>query len=337
MHPKKLPSPPTEQNIPRLKEWLLQHFASTSFRKNGKFPPMSGPAAHIHLKEGTVPKARHNPIPVPFHFKEPVRQALWEDVKRGVITPVPVSMPTDWCSTMVITAPKNGKPRRTIDNQHLNSQCKHETHHTGSPFQLALQVLPNRKKTVLDAVDESHSVLLNKESRPLTTFITEWGRFMYLRMPQGYLASGDAYTQRYDEVIKNVPRKVKIVDDTLLYDSNIEGAFFHTFNFLLHCAKNGIVLNREKFQFCQDMVQFRGLQITPSGITPSKSMLKSILSFPIPRTLTDARSWFGLVNQVAWAYSLGPVMFPFCDLIKRDSHSVWDKSLKDACEHSKKS
>ena len=174
---KKLPFPPTEQNIPRLKEWLLQHFANTSFRKNGEFPPMSGPTAHIHLKEGAVPKARHNPIPVP------VRQAVWEDMKRVIIIPVRVSMPTDWCSTMVITAKKNGKPQRTIDYQHSNSQCKWETHHTGSPFQLALQVPPNQKKTVLDAVDEYHSVPLDKESQPLTTFITEWGSFVYLRMP----------------------------------------------------------------------------------------------------------------------------------------------------------
>ena len=200
---------------------------------------------------------------------------------------------------MVITAKKNGKPWRTIDYQHLNSQCKRETHHTGSPFQLALQVPPNQKKTVLDAVDGYHSVPLSKESQPLTTFITEWGRFMNLRMPQGYLASGDAYTRMYDEVIKDVHHKVKIVDDTLLYDSKIKGAFFYTFDFLLHCAKNRVVLNREKFQFCQDTVQFGGLQITPSGITPSESMLKAILSFPIPRTLTDARSWFGLINQVA--------------------------------------
>ena len=65
-------------------------------------------------------------------------------------------------------------------------------------------------------------------------------------------------------------------------------------------------------------------------------MLKVILSFPIPRTLTGARLWFGLVNQVAWAYSLGPVMLPFRDLVKRDSHFVLDKSLEDAFEHSKK-
>ena len=74
----------------------------------------------------------------------------------------------------------------------------------------------------------------------------------------------------------------------------------------------------------------------PSGVTPSKSILEVILSFPIPKTLINARSWFGLVNQVTRAYSLGPVMLPFCDLVKRDSHFIWNKSLEDAFEHPQK-
>ena len=40
---------------------------------------------------------------------------------------------------------------------------------------------------------------------------------------------------------------MKIVDNTLLYDSSIEGAFYHTFDFLLQFAKNGIVVNTDKF------------------------------------------------------------------------------------------
>ena len=54
----------------------------------------------------------------------------------------------------------------------------------------------------------------------------------------------------------------------------------------------------------------------PSGVTPTDSMLEAILNFQIVRTLTDVRSWFGLVNQVAWGYSLDPVMLSFCDLVK---------------------
>ena len=159
---------------------------------------------------------------------------------------------------------------------------------------------------------------------------------MYLRMPQGYLASGDAYTRRYDKIIKDTLRKLKIVDDTLLYDSSIERAFYHTFDFLLQCARNKVVLNTDKFQFCQDVVEFGGLQITWFGVTPSESIIQTILDFPVPKTITNARSWFGLVNQVALAYSLGPVMLSFQDLVKQNSKFAWNQSLEDAFKDSKR-
>ena len=72
------------------------------------------------------------------------------------------------------------------------------------------------------------SVIPSLHSQPLTTFIMEWGCFMSLRMPQGYLAFDDAYTRRYDKIIKNIPRKIKIVNDTLLFNKNIEDTFYHT-------------------------------------------------------------------------------------------------------------
>lgn len=333
--PSKLPFRPTEENVSKLKHWLLDKFSSTAFNKDGEFPALSGPPAHIHLKEGAVPKARHSPIPVPFHMKDAVKKAIDEDVRRGILTPVPVGVPTEWCSSMVITPKKDGRPRRTVDYQHLNSQCMRETHHTSSPFNLAMQVPPNSKKTVLDAVDGYHSVALDAESQPLTTFITEWGRYMYRRMPQGYLASGDAYTRRYDEIITDVPRKVKLVDDALLWDYSIEEAFYHTFDYLVLGYQNGVIFNQAKFQFCESEVQYGGLELTVSGVAPSKSMLTAISDFPVPQSLTDARSWFGLVNQVAWAYSLGEVMQPFRELVKASSQFVWTQTLQDAFERSK--
>ena len=108
---------------------------------------MSGKPAHIHPKQEAVPKAKHRPISLPYHLKEPVRQALMQDIERGILKQVLIGTPMDWCSTMVITTKKDGRPRRTIDYQYLNSHCERETHHTASPFQLAMQVPPNTKKT----------------------------------------------------------------------------------------------------------------------------------------------------------------------------------------------
>ena len=131
---------------------------------------------------------------------------------------------------------------------------------------------------------------LDEESRPLTTFITEWGRYQCKRLPQGFSAAQDAYTRRYDDIIKDVPDKVKCIDDTLLYSQDIESSFYAVFDYLTICAQNGITINQTKFQFCQDTVTFAGLKITPDGICPSEELLAAIRSFPTPRDIHGARS-----------------------------------------------
>ena len=78
------------------------------------------------------------------------------------------------------------------------------------------------------AVDGYHAVELDSESQPSTTFISEWGRYMYLCLPYLFITAGDAYTHCYDNIIKDVPHKVKIMDDTLLYDKTNEDFFYHT-------------------------------------------------------------------------------------------------------------
>ena len=236
---------------------------------------------------------------------------------------------------MVNRRKKDGSPRITVDFQHLNRQCLRETHHTEPPFHLASRIPPNTKKTVLDATDSYHSIELDEESQLLTMFITEWGRYMYLRVPQGFFAAGDIFTSRYDDVIKGVENKVKVIDDALLFSAGIERAFWDTWDFLTICAENGIVINEEKLQFCQDDVEFAGLHISNDGISPSQTTLAAIANFPAPTDLESARRWFGLVNYVSWAYSLSPIMAPFRDMIKPNTSFYWDDALAELFESSK--
>ena len=176
---------------------------------------------------------------------------------------------------------KIGKPCCTTDLQKLNAQCYRETHHCQSPFQLACRIPSNTKKTVLDAVDGFHAIELDEASGKLATFITEQGRYCCCHLPQRYVAATDAYTRRYDN-IKDVPNKVKRVDDTLLYDHDIEAAFNHTWDYLNLCCDKGIVFNKNKFQFCEDSVEFASLKIMSSGILPSDRILTAIQVHPKP-------------------------------------------------------
>ena len=237
-------------------------------------------------------------------------------------------MATPWCSRMVITPKKSNtvspKLRMTVDLQHLNSQCIRELHHVESPFKLVSQIPEHTYKTVLDAVDGYQAVELDEQSQPLTTFITPWGSYQFLRLPAGLIDSGDKYTSRYDLIIKDIPRKLKCVDDTLLYDSSISDAFYHTFEYLQTCAENGITLNANKFVFCQKEITFAGFKVTSTGIKPSDNTLHAIREFPTPKSTTDIRSWYGLVRQVAYAHSVSEDLAPFaacCNMKKESSQS----------------
>ena len=278
--------------------------------------------------------ACHTPIPVPLHWRDDVTAGLNQNVRLGVIEPVPVGEPVTWCHRMVVCAKKNGNARRTVDLQPLNVHARRETHHTQSPFHQARSVPHCKKKTVFDTWNGYHSLPIHKEDRHYTTFITPRGRYRYCTAPQGYIASGDDYSRRFDEVVAEVPDKTKCIDDTLLWADDLEHSFFQACSWLDICGKNGITLNPEKFVFGQDTIELAGFEINLDSVRPCKNYLQAVMDFPTPRNITDIRSWFGLVNQVSYAFSMTARMAPFRQLLKQGAPFHWDNHLNSLFKES---
>lgn len=311
--PARIPFTPTGDNRERLEKWLREHFKSSAFNTCPHQPlqVMVGRPLDITFTPGAKPSAIHTPIPVPHHWKKRVKDDLDRDVALGIIEPVPAGTPTIWCSRMVVAPKKDGSPRRTVDLQKLNAATMRETHHTPSPFNQVSVVPAQTKKTVLDAWNGYHSLPLSPKARDATTFITRPRSYRYLRAPQGFHASGDGYTRRFDDITVDMPRKTRCIDDTLLWDRSLELAFWHTVDYITHCGKSGIVFNPDKFQFADDEVEFAGFVITSDGVKPTKKMTEAILNFPTPTSITGIRSWFGLVNQVSYTFAQADIMGPF--------------------------
>lgn len=335
--PQAPPYPPTEENRQKIEDWLLKYYSSSTFNvcSHQPLPAMEGPPLRLMVDSDVQPVAHHKPIPVPIHWQDDVKAGLDQDCRLGVIEEVPPSTPVTWCHRMVISPKKNGKPRRTVDLQDLNAHATRETHHTQSPFQQARSVPRHTKKTVCDAWNGYHAVPLHPDDRHLTTFITPWGRYRYRVAPQGYVASGDGYTRRFDAIVADIPQKTKCVDDTLLWSWSVEEAFHQTVKWLDTCGRHGIVQNPSKFCFARDVVTFAGFEITPSAVRPCPKILESIEAFPTPRNLTDVRSWFGLINQVAYAFASADYMKPYRDLLRSGQPFVWTAQLQDIFQRSK--
>ena len=105
--------------------------------------------------------------------------------------------------------------RKATPHRRLPSpqQARH-SRDTQPPFHQARSVPQHTKKSVFDAWNGYHSVALCKEDRSITTFITPWGLCRYMTATQGYIASGDGYTRRFDEIASDVPNKTKYCGPT---------------------------------------------------------------------------------------------------------------------------
>ena len=217
--PSKLPFPATDANRGKLETYLVEYYKSSTFNTcdHQMLPMMTGPPMRLIIDPDADPVAFHTPIPIPLHWQDEVKAGLDQDVRLGVLEPVPIGTPVTWCHRMVICAKKTGKLRRTVDFQPLNAHATRETHHTQSPFHQARSVPNGKLKSVFDAWNGYHSVPLHADDRHYTTFITPWGRYRYCSAPQGYIASGEGYSRRYDEIVADLPRKTKCIDDTLLW------------------------------------------------------------------------------------------------------------------------
>ena len=137
--PEQLPFDCTEENVPKMRNWLLERYSSSTFNqcRHQQLPGITGPSIRLHVKPEAPPSAVHTPSSVPLHWQDEVKAQLDADIALGVIEKVPVGEPSEWCHRMVLARRGDGKPRRTVDLSPLNAHCLRETHHVQPPFQQA--------------------------------------------------------------------------------------------------------------------------------------------------------------------------------------------------------
>ena len=102
--PVKLPFDPVPANVPKMREWLINRYAGSTFNQCPHSPlqEMKGPPIEIHVNDDAVPRRCHTPAIIPIHWQEQVRQDLIRDEALGIIERVPYGNPVTWCHRMVI-------------------------------------------------------------------------------------------------------------------------------------------------------------------------------------------------------------------------------------------
>jgi len=133
--------------------------------------------------------------------------------------------------------------------------------------------------TVLNALKGYDQCPLDQESQSWTTFIMPFDRFKYLRAPYGISSISEHYNHRMTEAFVGLSGFCRVVDDIIIYDSNIEDHITHVKQFLQHCADRSISLNIDKCKFFQTQVTFAGFQLSADGYQINQGNLQVLNTY----------------------------------------------------------
>lgn len=316
----KVPSVEVRQKHANL---LMKTFHSV-FEVTKELKTMVGDPMRIVLVEDAVPYALTTPRNIPFAWKDKIKCQLDEMVRKNIIKEV--KEPTSWCHPLVPVAKKDPTEVRVcVDLTRLNKYVKRGPH----PVTTALDAISRVNKgtkyyTKLDAKAGYWQIPIHEEDQVLTTFITPWGRYKFLRAPMGLSTSGDEYNRRGDEALEDCNNAVKVVDDVLVYDEEYQQHLNHVWEVLKQCQRNNITLNPEKFFFAKETIEYCGYQLSDKGILPSKEKLSAIKHFKTPENISELRSFLGMVNQLGqFSPKMSGLAEPLRQLLKKNNEFIW--------------
>lgn len=197
---------PVQQTDVLTKDKILNEYADV-------FDGLSRMEGQLHLRvDETVSPTVMPPRRLPIAVKGKVKEELARLENAGVLNKV--EEPTDWVSSVVVTAKSNGRVRICIDPtcKQLN-QALRRSHY---PLPVIEDVLPDLAKArVFSKADVKGGFLqieLDEKSSLLTTFQTPWGRYRWRRMSFGICPAPEYFQQKLNQNLEGLMGVYKIAD-----------------------------------------------------------------------------------------------------------------------------
>ena len=289
---------------------------------------------HLTLDESVKPEAVTK-CRVAINLKKKAKQKL--DNMESMEVLAKVDEPTDWVSRMATGIKQNGDLRICLDPQILNKALKREYHPT-----LVLDDVLHELEgaVVLSKFDTDNGYwhcVLDESSSDLTTFLTPFGRYKYLRLPFGLCVSSEIFQKKLQAALDGLQGTLCIADDIVVYGvgkNNEEATRDHDKKlreFLIRCRDKGIRLNKKKTELRKSEINFLGYKITSEGLKADPNKIKAIVDMKAPRDVKEVQRFNGMVNYLArFLPHLSTTIEPLRRLTNKDVEWSWGSEQEAA-------
>ncbi|CAB3999375.1 Retrovirus-related Pol poly from transposon [Paramuricea clavata] len=191
--------------------------------------------------------------------------------------------------------------------------------------------------TKLDANSGFWQIKLSERSKPLTTFITPWGRYCFNVLPFGISSGSEKFQKYMCQILEGLDGVECNIDDVLVHGATQEEHDGRLEAVLQRLVNANVTLNAEKCVFNVSSVKFLGQIVGADGIKPDPEKIQAILEMPHPTNLHEVRSFLGMVNQFSkFTTNLADLTKPIRELLVKNTAWTWGPPQQDAFDKIKK-
>ncbi|XP_021759479.1 uncharacterized protein LOC110724369 [Chenopodium quinoa] len=183
-----------------------------------------------------------------------------------------------------------------------------------------------------------HQIRMRGGDEWKTTFKTKHGLYEWLVMPFGLTNAPSTFMRLMNEMLRPFLGKFVVVylDDILIYSKNEEEHLKHLEEIFKTLREQQLYGKLEKCHFLLTDIVFLGYIISGEGIKVDPSKVEAISSWPIPKTVTEVRSFHGLTSFYRrFIEHFSTLMGPITECTKKGSFQ-WTPQAQKAFELVKK-
>ena len=287
----------------------------------------------LHIDRGVEPKQ----VPyrrAPYHLLEAIEKELDKLVENDIIEPV-VKPPT-WVSTMVAVpkAKKEGEVRITVDSRLANKAIKRIRYVTPTTEQIAYDMNGAKVISRIDLNKAYHQLLMEEESRDITTFITHKGLFRFKRLNMGVCSASETFQHVIQTQVLNGLKGVRnLADDIIVFGKDQAEHDERLYKLCERLKLHGLTASPTNCSLGVTELVFFGLRVSSEGVAIGEDKVKALKEAGEPKDSSELRSFLGLaVYCSSHIPDLATLAEPLWELVKEGVEFKWLEKHKMAME-----
>ena len=168
--------------------------------------------------------------------------------------------------------------------------------------------------------------------------MTRDGLYEFIVMPFGLTSAPATFQRLMDRVLSDLLwHKVMVyLDDIIIYSETWQEHLATLDDVLRRLRAAGLKASPGKCEFGQTSMQYLGHIVTREGILPDEGNVKAIMDCKAPRSLTELRSFYGMVQYYGnYIPHLAEIAVPLFRLYKKGVEFAWTSECQQAFENIK--